>query len=249
MGWTYALTLGFALVYLGEHYVIDLLAGATLAEGVRARRAARSRRAARRAVRGRAATGSAWRTRHDRRPRAPSRTSTLTPGRPTTTRRCPRWASRASARCCSGCSSSPRSRSCTSCCRSSATSGTPGASSTRATRSGWPWRSAFAAARRGGYIVAVPGRARAARLSDPLARELPDHDGRAGGDAPVRRGRRGRRRADRVGAAALRDGAPRGRRADDRVPRPDLRGLHAGADRLRLRAALRDLPRPGAVRR
>ena len=35
VGWTYALTLGFALVYLGEHYVIDLLAGATLAEGVR----------------------------------------------------------------------------------------------------------------------------------------------------------------------------------------------------------------------
>src|SRR3954454_9536225 len=35
VGGTYALTLGFALVYLGEHYVIDLLAGATLAEGVR----------------------------------------------------------------------------------------------------------------------------------------------------------------------------------------------------------------------
>jgi membrane-associated phospholipid phosphatase len=35
VGWTYALTLGFALVYLGEHYVIDLLAGATLAETVR----------------------------------------------------------------------------------------------------------------------------------------------------------------------------------------------------------------------
>jgi membrane-associated phospholipid phosphatase len=35
VGWTYALTLGFALVYLGEHYVIDLIAGATLAEGVR----------------------------------------------------------------------------------------------------------------------------------------------------------------------------------------------------------------------
>jgi membrane-associated phospholipid phosphatase len=35
VGWTYALTLGFALVYLGEHYVIDLLAGAALAEGVR----------------------------------------------------------------------------------------------------------------------------------------------------------------------------------------------------------------------
>jgi hypothetical protein len=35
LGWTYAATLGFALVYLGEHYVIDLLAGLALAEGVR----------------------------------------------------------------------------------------------------------------------------------------------------------------------------------------------------------------------
>jgi membrane-associated phospholipid phosphatase len=35
VGWTYALTLGFALVYLGEHYVIDLLGGATLAETIR----------------------------------------------------------------------------------------------------------------------------------------------------------------------------------------------------------------------
>jgi membrane-associated phospholipid phosphatase len=35
LGWTYALTLGFALVYLGEHYVVDLLAGFALAEGVR----------------------------------------------------------------------------------------------------------------------------------------------------------------------------------------------------------------------
>ena len=30
VGWTYAATLGFALVYLGEHYVVDLLAGAAL---------------------------------------------------------------------------------------------------------------------------------------------------------------------------------------------------------------------------
>jgi hypothetical protein len=36
IGWTYALTLGFALVYLGEHYLIDLLAGTALTEGVRA---------------------------------------------------------------------------------------------------------------------------------------------------------------------------------------------------------------------
>ena len=30
------LTLGFALVYLGEHYLVDLLVGATLTESVRA---------------------------------------------------------------------------------------------------------------------------------------------------------------------------------------------------------------------
>jgi membrane-associated phospholipid phosphatase len=35
IGWTYAGTLGVALVYLGEHYVIDLIAGAALAESVR----------------------------------------------------------------------------------------------------------------------------------------------------------------------------------------------------------------------
>ena len=34
LGWSYALTLGFGLVYLGEHYVADLLAGFALAEGV-----------------------------------------------------------------------------------------------------------------------------------------------------------------------------------------------------------------------
>ncbi len=35
VGWTYAGTLGLALVYLGEHYAIDLIAGAALAEAVR----------------------------------------------------------------------------------------------------------------------------------------------------------------------------------------------------------------------
>jgi membrane-associated phospholipid phosphatase len=35
LGFTYAATLGFALVYLGEHYVVDLLAGAALTVGVR----------------------------------------------------------------------------------------------------------------------------------------------------------------------------------------------------------------------
>ncbi len=35
LGWAYAGALGFALVYLGEHYVIDLLAGAALVVAVR----------------------------------------------------------------------------------------------------------------------------------------------------------------------------------------------------------------------
>jgi membrane-associated phospholipid phosphatase len=35
VGWTYATTLGFALVYLGEHYLIDLVAGLALTEGIR----------------------------------------------------------------------------------------------------------------------------------------------------------------------------------------------------------------------
>ncbi|HEY4279025.1 MAG TPA: phosphatase PAP2 family protein [Conexibacter sp.] len=36
LGWAYAATLGLALVYLGEHYVVDLVAGLALTEGVRA---------------------------------------------------------------------------------------------------------------------------------------------------------------------------------------------------------------------
>jgi membrane-associated phospholipid phosphatase len=34
LGWAYASVLGFGLVYLGEHYVVDLLAGLALAEGI-----------------------------------------------------------------------------------------------------------------------------------------------------------------------------------------------------------------------
>jgi membrane-associated phospholipid phosphatase len=36
VGWSYATMLGLGLVYLGEHYLIDLVAGAALTEGVRA---------------------------------------------------------------------------------------------------------------------------------------------------------------------------------------------------------------------
>ena len=48
LGWAYAGTLGFALVYLGEHYVVDLVAGFALAEGVRRARAGREPRRPRR---------------------------------------------------------------------------------------------------------------------------------------------------------------------------------------------------------
>ena len=50
MGWAYALTLGFGLVYLGEHYVVDLLAGLALSEALW--RAAPAARPAARAVGG-----------------------------------------------------------------------------------------------------------------------------------------------------------------------------------------------------
>ncbi len=35
LGWAYAITLGFGLVYLGEHYVLDLIAGFAVVEAVR----------------------------------------------------------------------------------------------------------------------------------------------------------------------------------------------------------------------
>ena len=35
VGWSYAAALGFALVYLGEHYLVDLIAGLALTEAVR----------------------------------------------------------------------------------------------------------------------------------------------------------------------------------------------------------------------
>lgn len=35
LGWSYLVTLGFALVYLGEHYLVDLVAGAALTAAIR----------------------------------------------------------------------------------------------------------------------------------------------------------------------------------------------------------------------
>jgi membrane-associated phospholipid phosphatase len=36
LGWGYATALGVALVYLGEHYLVDLIAGAVFAEAISA---------------------------------------------------------------------------------------------------------------------------------------------------------------------------------------------------------------------
>jgi hypothetical protein len=49
VGWTYTGMLGLGLVYLGEHYLVDLLAGAALTETVRAA-APRALPAARKAI-------------------------------------------------------------------------------------------------------------------------------------------------------------------------------------------------------
>ena len=47
LGWTYAAAMGFALVYLGEHYLVDVVAGfATAALAWRFARAAERRLAA-----------------------------------------------------------------------------------------------------------------------------------------------------------------------------------------------------------
>jgi membrane-associated phospholipid phosphatase len=50
VGWTYVSVLGLALVYLGEHYAVDLLGGAALAQAVR-HQAPRAAPLARRLVR------------------------------------------------------------------------------------------------------------------------------------------------------------------------------------------------------
>ena len=95
----------------------------------------------------------------------------------------------------------------------------------------------------------VPRHLRARRRDpDRLAGELPDHDGRAGGVADLRGGRRRRPRADGLGAAALGDAQAPGGRQDADLPDPHVHALHGGADRLRARAAARDLQRAGPVR-
>ena len=97
---------------------------------------------------------------------------------------------------------------------------TPGTGSSTATAGGWRSRAVLEVLLVPRLHRAVPGGVRPRQVADRLARELPDHDGRAGGDAAVRVRRRRRDRADRVGAAALGDGAARRRLPDGRVHWP-----------------------------
>ena len=96
-----------------------------------------------------------------------------------------------------------------------------------------------------GYIALFRRRVRPRQVADRLARELRDHDGRAGGDAAVRAGRRRRDRADRLGAAPVGDGAAGGRLPDGRVPGPALRRLHGDARDRRARARTSGCSRVG----
>ena len=225
LGWTYAGTLGVALVYLGEHYVVDLAAGLALTRVVRRRTppaapafAGRRHRAA--AARGEGArvnTTQPRSSRPTRRRRRRRGTRSTRPG--STARHASSPASRSSS-----CSRSSRS---TSCCPSSPAWRRPGTGSRTAARSGSGSRSCS----RSGCSPATCccSAASSARGRGPAdaARELPDLHGRAGGDAAVRRRRRRRARADSVGAAPGRAARARGGRQDDLVPRPDLPRLHA----------------------
>ena len=205
LGWAYAATLGLALVYLGEHYVVDLVAGLALAEGIRARDAGSCRRRRTRALEDTAGTRGegARMTRapeqtvdqpspgddeHDDDDDAPSRVQR--PHGPDAVR-------------------------------------LPGRGDPRALPA------AAAAGRPGGHLEPDRGRLagldrarlrahvrdvrrlrrdvprRLRRTVDRIGRqrELPDHDGRAGGVADLRRRRRRRARPAGLGAAPGRAGA------------------------------------------
>ena len=78
-------------------------------------------------------------------------------------------------------------------------------------------------------------------------RELPDHDGRAGGVADLRRGRRRRARAAGLGAAPGGPAQAHRGRQDDRLPGADLLPVRGRGRDLRRRPAARPLPGRGAV--
>ena len=100
-----------------------------------------------------------------------------------------------------------------------------------------------------GYRGPVQNGLRSRRpFADRLAVELRDHDGRSRGDAPVRERRRRRRRLDDLGVAPLGDGAPHRRCANGRLHDAALRGLHARARGVRRRPVQRPAPRRRQLR-
>ena len=204
LGWAYAGTLGVALVYLGEHYVVDLAAGLALAEGVRARGAGGRRRCvARVSARRPGAGGAGARMTEAERDRA-SQDPRVNPqpprGRATRTVR------------------RSRSRGATSLVLGAFLLASLAAlyfllpqlagldETWNRIEDGRPaWIAAallFTLGMFAGYVGDVPRRLRPRRrLAHRLGRELPDHDGGARRLAPVRGRRRRRARADGVGAA------------------------------------------------
>ena len=169
VGWTYALTLGFALVYLGEHYVVDLLAGARADRGRPRARRRPSRRPAR-ALSARACSDSSAGRADDATAR-PSRTSTPDEEEVDDDEEMPRIEHHAAHRLLlGGSSSSPSIAFLYFVLPQLAGLGTRGSGSRTATRAGCSSRCVFTALSFAGYVVALPGRLRARRLPAPAAR-------------------------------------------------------------------------------
>ena len=116
----------------------------------------------------------------------------------------------------------------------------------RLQRADWIWIAvalAFNVLAFGSYVALFRGVVGENVAQAHLERELPDHDGGAGGDAPVLGRRRRRDRPDLLGASQGRDAAPPERLPDGRLPGPPLRGLHADRDHQRHPAADRGVQR------
>ena len=221
LGWTYAATLGFALVYLGEHYVVDLLAGLTLAEAVRL--------GARAAVTPTTPTRLPGGADREEDARVEEGANLLRDRR-----RLAYFGLILVARHRRDLRRVPEDRRLRGLARQDGRRHLVldrgrdrlqrrGVRRLRRALQGHPGRQR----RREGQ--------RAARLQG----QLPDHDGRPGRDADLLGRRRGRARRHLLGAAQGRHGAPPRRLPDGRVPRAHLRLLPRGADRLRRAAAHR----------
>ena len=244
LGFGYAATLGFALVYLGEHYVVDLLAGAALTAAVR-RLGPRAGPAARRASGARSRRWRRWHTRRPEEEGVSAQQMAPASGRGAARRReldgdalrrrrgrasAARGGDAARARSRAGRSSPSAlfilsaSPSCTSCCRSSPGVGHDACTASRAATSGGSRSASCSSCSRSPATSCCSARcssAATARIGWRESYEITMAGPRR--DAPVRGRRRRRRRADRVGAAPLGHGAAAGRLPDGRLHRAAVR--------------------------